>query len=70
MINSNRGRTTHRLRDIFPYRGWKSSFSSAVFVDPLAEERPAISTQCIHRWKVHQRATIPLLTIWVYRHSF
>ena len=26
MVNSNRGRITYRLRDIFVYRGWKSSF--------------------------------------------
>jgi len=26
MVNSNRGRITYRLRDIFAYRGWKSPF--------------------------------------------
>ena len=40
---------------------------------PLAEERFAISTQSIHRWKVHSvdyNNTIPPLTIRVYLHSF
>jgi len=29
--NSNHGRTTYRLRDIFANRGWKSPFSPTVF---------------------------------------
>jgi len=39
---------------------------------PLAEERSAISTQSIHRWKVHLVGynSIPSLTIRVYLYSF
>jgi len=31
MINSNRGRITYRLWDVFASRGWKSPFSPTVF---------------------------------------
>ena len=46
MVNSNRGRITYGLRDIFGCRGWKSPFSPTVqYCDctPLAEKLPAIS---------------------------
>ena len=36
MVNSNRGRITYRLRDIFAYRGWKSLGEIERSPDPLA----------------------------------
>jgi len=48
MINSNHGRITYRLRDIFASRGWKSPFSPTVFWLSTPSEGTPININVIY----------------------
>jgi len=50
LVNSKRGHIVYSLQDIFVYTDWKI----AIFAHCVLIVHPvAISTQSIHRWKVH-----------------
>jgi len=54
IINGNFGRTSYRFPDIDAFSSNISHFRHPTLVRRLlAEERPVILTQPIHRWKVH-----------------
>jgi len=64
---------SYRFRDIDTFCSKIACFSQChptLVSRPLAEERPAISTESKHSWTYIEWATIPSLTIRVYLHSF
>jgi len=70
MVNSNRGRITYALRDIFVRRGWKSPFSPTVFWLTTPSGGTTSNTNVIYASLKSTFSGLQLFSRWQYRCIF